>query len=253
MELTSRKMARNPGLSPFAPLRTHGPRVSSHDRHAVRTRLVSEIAMPRASLCLLIGVLLLPLQLTACGGGDNAEVTSGESAAASAALRADSAAAQAPAPATEVSAEASMTVEDIDRWQRGMTAELTAVREAGTKFKAAKSSTDSLSAMMAANETSTRAAGARAAGVEENRYGLIRSTLSSIVRYMTPLEAELDVRQMPADMLASMKQDREQTLARMSAAFSPAVIAALRPRAAQLRKQELALTGERLKAAGMAP
>ncbi|MEX2152837.1 MAG: hypothetical protein WD825_05810 [Gemmatimonadaceae bacterium] len=202
--------------------------------------------MPRASFRLLTGVLFLALQPAACGGGENAEVTSGDTAAG-----ADSAAVVTPAPATELSAEASMTVEDIDRWQRGMAAELTAVREAGAKFKAARSSTDSLSAMMAANETSTRAAGARAAGVEENRYGLIGSTLSSIVRYMTPLEAELDVRQMPADMLASMKRDREQTVARLSTAFPPAVIEALRPRAAELRKQQLALTGERLKAAGM--
>lgn len=162
----------------------------------------------------------------------------------------------AAAPVTttaETTAELSMTVADIDRWQKGMVAELAAVREAGRQFKAAKTNADSLSAMMAANETSTRAAGARAAGVEANRYGLIASTLSSIVRYMVPIEVEMDVKQMPAEMKTAMNQDREQTFARMSPSFPPPVIEALRPRAADLRKQELALTGERLRAAGMIP
>ena len=146
-----------------------------------------------------------------------------------------------------------MTVADIDRWQKGMVGELAAVREAGKQFKAAKNSNDTLSAMMATQETSTRAAGARGAGVEENRYGTIRSTLSSVVRYMAPLEVEMDVKQMPASILTSMKQDRDQQLARISQPFPPAVIEALRPRAAELRKQELALMAERLRAAGMIP
>lgn len=205
--------------------------------------------MPRASIRL-IAALVLTSPLIACGGG-------GDSGAGNDTAGAEDTPAATPAPAapvseTAVSAEASMTVEDIDRWERGMTAELAAVREAGVKFRSAKSSTDSMTAMMEANDVPTRAPGARAAGVDESRYGTIRSTLSSIVRYMVPAEQEMDMSKMPAEMIAAMNKDREQTFARMSPAFPPAVIEALRPRALALRKQELTLVGERLKAAGLA-
>lgn len=154
--------------------------------------------------------------------------------------------------AADVPAEASMTPEDIDRWQRGMEAELAAVEQAGEQLRNAKSNDDSLSAMMASNETSTRAAGARGAGVDEQRYGIIRSAMSSVVRYMAPLQAEMDVSQMPAEMRAAMQANRDSSLARMVPSYSPAVIEALRPRAEALRRQEMALVGARLKAAGMA-
>ena len=154
--------------------------------------------------------------------------------------------------AADVPAEASMTPEDIDRWQRGMEAELAAVEQAGEQLRNAESNNDSLSAMMASNETSTRAAGARGAGVDEQRYRIIRSAMSSVVRYMAPLQAEMDVSQMPAEMRAAMQANRDSSLARMAPSYSPAVIEALRPRAEVLRRQEMALVGARLKAAGMA-
>jgi hypothetical protein len=189
---------------------------------------------------------------TACASGGGEDAAQEDSASAGQVTESAPAAAQQPSGGEPASAEASMTVADIDRWQRGMEAELAAVRQAGEKFKAAKSATDSMSAMMEANETSTRAAGARAAGVDENRYGTIRSTFSAIVRYMVPLEAEMDVSQMPAEMRAAMQKDREQTVERAAAAFPTEVMEALGPRATELRRQEMALVGERLRAAGMA-
>lgn len=193
--------------------------------------------------------LILALTVTACGGDSGDDDANGESA------ETEGIAAEQPAPAStpapEVSAEASMTVEDIDRWQRGMQAEREAVEQAAAQLRTARSDNDSLSAMMAANETSTRAAGAKGAGVDEQRYGRVRSTLSSIVRYMAPLETEMNVSQMPAEMRTAMQANRDSTFARMSPAFSPAVIEALRPRAEALRRQELELVGARLKAAGL--
>ena len=215
--------------------------------------------MDRRSLRAFSAVLATVCVIAACSGGESTEETAATADAADAGEGGEGgedAAEAAAAPATstaEMTAEASMTVADIDRWQKGMVAELAAVRDAGKQLKAARTGTDSISAIMAANETSTRGPGARAAGVDENRYGLIASTLSSIVRYMVPVEVEMDVKQMPAEMKTAMNQDREQTFARLSPNFPPAVIDALRPRAADLRKQELALTGERLKAAGMVP
>ena len=194
-------------------------------------------------------LIAFALVVAGCSTGEKADDTTG--AAVEAPDSASTASPGKPTSSLEPTAEGSMTVADIDRWQKGMTAELAAVREAGTKMKAAKTSTDTLTIMMETQETSTRAAGAKAAGVEEARYGLIASTLSSIVRYMTPLDLEMDTKQMPASIKTAMQEDRDKAAARLSEPFQPAVIAALRPRAAELRKQEMSLTQERLRAAGM--
>ena len=132
-----------------------------------------------------------------------------------------------------------------------MDAELETVRNAATQMNGAKNSTDSLNALFAANETSTRSAGAKAAGVDEARYQLITNTLASLAADMSPLEQEMDVTKMPASAIESMKHAREQSLASVSATLSPALVEAMRPRAAALRKQALTLAGERLKAAGL--
>ena len=209
--------------------------------------------MRRSPARLVTTLALCSLFAAACGGSADSEDAVAESADAAGATRGDAAATPAPTADASMTAEASMTADDIDRWARGMTAELAAVKEAGQQFKSAKTATDSMNAMMAANETSTRAAGARAAGLDESRYGIVRTTLSSIVRYIAPLDADMDVSKLPAEMRASLQKDRDETLARMAPTFPPAVIEALRPRAAELRRQEMALTGERLRAAGMVP
>lgn len=205
--------------------------------------------MNRIALATLFGALSFA---TACASSDGDAGDAGDSVAATGQAAESPAAAAQTADDGRASPEASLTVADIDRWQRGMEAELVAVREAGTQFKAAKSANDSMSAMMAANETSTRAAGARGAGLDESRYGTLRSSMSSVVRYMVPLDVEMDIKDMPADIRTMMEKDREQTLARAASAFPPEVIEALRPRAAELRRQEMALVAERLRAAGMA-
>ena len=214
----------------------------------------------RVSRRLSVGVLAAALlAAAACKPAERAD--SDDSAAgadtASAMMEQDSAsAATATATATAASSApptaASLTVDDIDRWKRGMEAELAAVREAGTKLAAAKTGNDTLTAMTGTLETSTREAGAKAAGVDPERYNFIRSTLSSLTAYLAPLEMEMNVKDMPPAMVAQMKQGREQSLAQASAGVPPAVIDALRPRAAELRKQDLTLVGERLKAAGAA-
>lgn len=209
-----------------------------------------EVIMHRFQVRFLGATLMCAALSVSCGRDES---STAEDTTASAEETAAASTESAPAPmAQETSAEAPLTVADIDRWQRGMEGELKAVREAGAQRKAAKSSADTLAAMMAANETSTREAGARAAGVNENRYGLIQSKLSSVVRFMVPLEQEMDASKMPASVVTQMKEERAKMLTSMSSGLSPAVIEALRPRAVALRKQELALTGERLKAAGMA-
>lgn len=158
------------------------------------------------------------------------------------------------APASTPVADGStapLTVSDIDRWQRGMAAELEAVRAAATQRAHATSANDSLTATAATTETATRAAGARAAGVDERRYQQLRTALSAVAGYMTPLEQQMDVSKMPEAAVAQLRQSHDEDLARAAKSLPPDVVAALRPRAAALSAQELALTAERLKAAGM--
>ena len=189
--------------------------------------------------------------LTACGGKDAAEEGDDTTAAAqedASSADAGTVAAAPSAPAEEVSRP--IATDDIDRWARGMDAELQAVRDAGTKLKSAKTGEDTVSAMFGANDMSTRDAGAKAAGVSPERYQFIRSTLSAAVGSLAPIENEMNLEGMPASMVDELKKGREASLARMSTEVPPAVVEALRPRAAALRKQDLTLTGERLKAMG---
>jgi hypothetical protein len=132
-----------------------------------------------------------------------------------------------------------------------MAGELGAVQAAADRLKTARSNEDSLSAMMGVQEMATMEAGAKAAGVDPERYKVIRSNLSSAASYMTPELGGIDTTMLSPDQRAEMKQMNEAQLAQLQGAVPAEVLAALRPRAATLRKQELALVAARLKGAGM--
>lgn len=196
----------------------------------------------------LLSITLLFTMLVAGCGSDETNSPSAETMAdEGASSPEDSPALQTPKESTS----APLTVEDIDRWQRGMEAELQAVQEAEESLSRAATSEDTLSAMMAANDMSTRAAGAQAAGVSEDRYQFIRTTFSSAVRYLSPLEDEMDVSQMSASMIEQFEKDRQASLDQMSNVLPADVLEALRTRAAELRQQDRSLTGARLTAVGM--
>jgi hypothetical protein len=196
----------------------------------------------RAALAMAVALLV------ACGGKDPSRADSAD-----AADPADTVA-ESPVSATTPTTQANpttapLTVEDIDRWQRGMAAELEAVRQAAAKLKSARSGEDTLSAMMAMNDMSTAAAGAKAAGVDEERYKLIRSDLSAAAGYLAPQLGGVDTTMLSPAQREEMRQGNEAQLKQLEDRVPPAVIEALRPRAADLRKQDLELTGERLKGA----
>jgi hypothetical protein len=144
-----------------------------------------------------------------------------------------------------------LTVADIDRWERGMAAELEAVHAAGEKRKAAKTGDDTVSAMMAVQDQGTLESGAKAAGVDGERYNLIRSTLSETASYLAPSVGGIDTTGLSSDQRAQMSQDNAAQLDRMKETVPPDVISALTPRAAELRKKDLELVAARLKASGM--
>ncbi|HYC32815.1 MAG TPA: hypothetical protein VEB59_11045 [Gemmatimonadales bacterium] len=193
--------------------------------------------------------LLLLASLAACGGEKPAPDAQTDAAEAEAAPSAE-AATPPPAPSHHPDV-APVTVEDIDRWQKGMAGELEAVKAATERMKAARNGEDSMSAMMAVQETSTREAGAKAAGVDVERYGVIRSHLSEATSYMTPELGGIDTTMLSQEQREEMKRLNESQLERMQETVPENVLEALRPRASELRKQELTLVGARLKGAGM--
>lgn len=201
-------------------------------------------------LTTLTGALAAAL-LAACGGKDAADATDSAAAADTAAASADApqATGQDAAPAAGPSSSAPVAADDIDRWQRGMVAELKAVQAAEEKMKTAKSAMDTASLMMDMTDMGTVGAGARAAGVSEDRYRFVQNTLSSLVAQLTPYEMEMDTKGMPAAMVAEVNKGREASVARISADLQPGVLDAIRPRAVELRKQDMALAGARMKAA----
>jgi hypothetical protein len=203
---------------------------------------------PRAAFACLLA--LTPA--AGCGGRDTANDEADPSADAPAE---GEAAPPSGAPAGDPSAAitAPVTVADLDRWQKGMAGELAAVREGAAKMKSAKTNEDTLSAMMAVQETATREAGAKAAGLELERYGFISSNLSAAASYLTPHLGGIDTTMLSAAQRQELRQSNEAQLKQMEKDVPPEVVEALRPRAAQLRKQNLELVGARLKAAGMTP
>jgi hypothetical protein len=142
-------------------------------------------------------------------------------------------------------------VEDIERWEKGMAAELAAVQEAGAKLASARSGEDTLSAMMGVQEMTTTPAGARAAGVDDERYNVMRSDLSAAVAYLTPHIGGIDTTLLSAAQREEMRQMNTAQLKQLEGTVPAEVVEALKPKAEALRKKQIELAGARLKGAGM--
>ncbi len=201
-----------------------------------------------AAVCLVAASLT-----TACGGREAARNDGDASAEGADAPTVDS---QAPppsasAPASSDANSAPLAIADIDRWAQGIAGELEAVKASGAKLKAAKTSEDTLSAMMAVQEMNTISAGAQAAGVDQERYKVIRSNLSAATSYLAPGLGGIDTTMLSPAQRAEMKQMNEAQLKQLEGTVPAAVVEALRPRAAELRQKDLELVGTRLKSAGM--
>lgn len=192
--------------------------------------------------------LLTILLLAACGGGTD-RADSPDDAAAAASAQADAQAEVGSSPSAPV--ETPVGVEDIDRWEKGMAAELAAVQEAATKLVGAKTGDDTLSALMGVQEMSTTPIGAKAAGVDPDRYQAIRSDLSAAASYLAPHLGGIDTTILSPAQREEMRQMNATQLKQMETRVPPPVVEALKPRAEALRKKDLELVGARLKGAGM--
>lgn len=199
--------------------------------------------IPRAALA-----CVLALGLTACGGGDS---DTDEAAPAAEAQAEEANEPAQPAPEAMAGTNAPVTVADIDRWQKGMAAELEAVRAAGTRLKEAKTGDDTLSAMMGLQEMVTWEAGAKAAGLDVERYKFVNSELSAATSYLTPALGGIDTTMLSPAQRDELRQSNAAQLKQMEERVPPDVVEALKPRAAELRKRTLELAAERLKSAGV--
>ncbi len=201
--------------------------------------------IPRAALA-----CVLALTLTACGGSDSD--TDEAAPRVDAEARAEEGTEPArQAPGAMAGTNAPVTVADIDSWQKGMAAELEAVRAAGASLKEAKTGDDTLSAMMGLQEMATREAGAKAAGLDVERYKFVNSELSAATSYLTPALGGIDTTMLSPAQRDELRQSNADQLKQMEDRVPADVVEALKPRAAELRMQTLELAGERLKSAGV--
>jgi hypothetical protein len=132
-----------------------------------------------------------------------------------------------------------------------MAAELEAVHAAAARLKQAKTADDTMTAMMGTQDMSTLEAGAQAAGVDRERYNLIRGTFSEAASYLAPSVGGPDTTGLSPDQRAEMRRGNATQLEQMKDVVPPDVVSALTPRAAQLRTKDLELVAARLKGAGM--
>ena len=197
------------------------------------------------------GLLAVGL-LFGCGRKDAQAAVSADTASSEESAAQDTSSSEAPtAQPAGNSTSAPLTPADIERWTKGMDGELQAVREAGAKLKSARSSEDTLNAMMGVQEMATVEAGAKAAGIDPERYKFIRSNLSAVVGYLTPSLGGIDTTSLPQAQRDELRKGNEAQIQRMQQEVPADVVAALKPRAAELRKKDMELVAARLKGAGM--
>jgi hypothetical protein len=125
------------------------------------------------------------------------------------------------------------------------------IQEAGANLKTARTGEDTVNAMMGVQEMNTTAAGAQAAGLEQERYKFVRSNLSGVVQYLTPALGGVDTTMLSSAQRDEMRRMNEAQIQRMQGEVPAEVVEALRPRAVELRKKDMELVGARLKGAGM--
>lgn len=187
--------------------------------------------------------LLIALLFAACGGEAPKDEPPAETAP-----EAGASDASGPSP-NPVSAP--ISVEDIERWEKGMAAELAAVLQSGGKLENAGTGEDTLSALMGVQEMTTTPVGAEAAGMDQERYKTVRSNLAAAVAYLTPHLGGVDTTMLSVAQREEMRAMNAAQLKQLEGTVPAEVIEALKPKAEALRRKEIELAGARLKSAGM--
>jgi predicted small lipoprotein YifL len=200
-------------------------------------------ALPFRTPLRLLAFLLFTL-FTACGGDAPKDEPPAEVAA-------DASQADAPDAPGQSANSAPLSADDIERWEKGMDAELAAVREAGAKLESAKTGEDTLSALMGVQEMTTTPVGAQAAAMDQERYQTVRSNLAAAVAYLTPYLGGIDTTMLSVAQREEMRVMNAAQLKQLEGTVPAELIEVLKPKAEALRKKEIELAGARLKGAGM--
>ena len=120
-------------------------------------------------------VLLLPLAaLLSCGGSDTAARTDSTAATTSSA-----------APTTDASAPFAFTAADLDALDRGLARETELFRASQAQAASAKTPAERGAAAQAGFEDSTIPEGAKAAGLDVERYRRVRETVNEVLTNMS--------------------------------------------------------------------
>jgi hypothetical protein len=195
------------------------------------------------------------LSCAACGGrGEETEVATFEDQLAVPALE--------PAAAPAASTQARLTERDLDAYQRGMEAEVAAVRDAEELLRRARTREDSLNATLAATEMKTTEVGAHAVGMLVERYREVRGAVEEVLRartssgFVDQQSASLDTSAVPPEHRARIREQVQAQVRQRAAAevaayarLSPTLVETFRARAPQLDSLRLRLAGERVRVA----
>ena len=130
--------------------------------------------MTHSSVRALPIAMLLFAAATGCGGSD-APAAAGEGEA-----RVDANASESQASGRTAPAE--LTAADLNAWERGMKAEIAAVRAAGDRAASASTPQERADAASAGWERATIPQGAETAGLAVDRYRQVRETVNEVFR-----------------------------------------------------------------------
>ncbi len=195
---------------------------------------------------LLSATLLMCLSLTGCGESSAPDVSDNDIEAAR------PAAPDTSTPSEPASVQSEFSVSDIDRWKRGMEAEMQAVQAAAAKLANAADETEKIQAVSDASEANTLDAGAAAAGVDRDQYRRIRNKLSEAVSRLSPIEMEMNVSEMPPEVVEQMQAARAAAASQVQTQLPTDLFEALKAQAAELRELSKQLVAERIKVANAA-
>jgi hypothetical protein len=174
--------------------------------------------LSRPARCVIV-LALAPL--AACGGAGDADADT------LATVVDSTAAASTAAPPAD--ANAALSESDIDTYQRALAAEIAVLRDAQARMAAAKSNTDSMSALFAAAQSETEPAAAERAGIGVDRYRQLDQAFGSALaaRQMNPgmqaMMANVDtsyLKELPADQAAAQREQLRKNMEESQAAFS---------------------------------
>lgn len=209
----------------------------------------------RRSIVPLVLSLLVPA-LVGCGGSKPAA----ESDAAAEASAEAPAAQPAPAAPSE-SRSTQLTVADLDAYEKGVQAQIDAVRKSSERLKTAKTADDTLSAIGDALPANTEQIGAQAAGMDVERWKVISGQIDAVLQahagsammaQMASPQA-MDTASLPPDQRArvreNLKQAQDQMAQQTAQAYGslpPDLVAAFKARAPHLDSLRLRLAGAQM-------